>query len=304
MCRTDIKSYYPSVDIDRLQSVLKASRCLRPAAFLILKMLRQWQLRDGLRGLPIGPEVSAIIGNFFLHPLDRLLEANGYEHLRWSDDLFIFGPTITSCESSMSVLDAGLSDLRLTRSIEKTRPFDNVAEARRNLRDESLTSLGNLLRFDKDLGLAALRRAYDSHIRGNPQTEGYRFRWIVKTLRNKQDSYGCLSLAADPLVMNVDPKISGQYMADVGLKDTRVIDAMMNRLSQLPEDRFDALDLHILKTMGRQRVGESERSGSDASLRIPLAAGPFVLTVGPLTSKAEKLPGADRGCERGDDSSS
>jgi hypothetical protein len=77
MYRTDIASYYPTVEIERLRSVLQDFGCLGRAALLILKMFRQWQVRDDLHGIPIGPEVSAIIGNFFLHPVDRLLEARG-----------------------------------------------------------------------------------------------------------------------------------------------------------------------------------------------------------------------------------
>jgi hypothetical protein len=71
MYRTDVEAYYPSVDVERLQSLLQECECLVPAAALILKVLQKWQLQDGLRGLPIGPEVSAVIGNFLLHPVAR-----------------------------------------------------------------------------------------------------------------------------------------------------------------------------------------------------------------------------------------
>jgi hypothetical protein len=168
MYRTDIESYYPSVDSESLQWVLQRSNCLGPAALFILKLLQQWQVRDGLLGLPIGPEVSAIIGNFFLHPVDKLLEANGYEHLRWSDDILTFGSTIETCRDSMAVLDEGLSDLKLTRSLKKTSSFDNVYDARANLQDYLLTSLTDLLELDNNVGADAVRSVYDRYIIGNP----------------------------------------------------------------------------------------------------------------------------------------
>jgi hypothetical protein len=129
MYRTDVKGYYPSVDLGRLGSLLEECGCLVPAAVLILKVLQKWQLRDGLQGLPIGPEVSAVIGNFLLRPVDRSLEANGHEYLRWSDDILTFGRTLGSCQDSMVVLDDVLLNLRLVRSVEKTLPFDNVYDA-------------------------------------------------------------------------------------------------------------------------------------------------------------------------------
>jgi hypothetical protein len=275
MYRTDVESYYPSVDIERLQPLLQDCGCLVPAAFLILKVLREWQLRDNLRGLPIGPEVSAVIGNFLLHPVDRSFEANGYEYLRWSDDILTFGRTIASCQGSMVVLDEALSNLRLARSVKKTLDFDNVYDARGNLLDYWLTSLTDLLHLDDYIGTEAVRSAYDSQIRGHPEVKQQRFRWVVKTLLNKDDSYACLSLARDPALMNVDPKLSGQYLAEAGLKDTRVVDAVMDRLSHPAEDLFDGLDLHLLDAMRRRRFGDAEAKefrsiATDSSRRWPV----------------------------------
>lgn len=280
MYRTDIESYYPSVDIEILRLVLQQFRCLGAGAVFILDMLRQWQLRDGLQGLPIGPEVSGILGNFFLHSADVILEANGCEHLRWSDDILTFGSTIASCHNSLAVLDKVLSDLRLTRSLKKTRGFDNVYEARANLEDYLLTSLTDSLDFDAGSGMMAVRSVYDSQIRGNPGAEEKRFRWVIRTLLNKHDSYGCLSLARDRCIMNVDPKLSGHYLRQVGLsgkrlKDRRIVEPIMNHLSEAPEERFEALNLHLLNALGLRSFGESEgkqfrRVATDSARRWPV----------------------------------
>jgi Reverse transcriptase (RNA-dependent DNA polymerase) len=275
MYRTDVESYYSSVNLERLQSLLEEWGCLVPAAFLILKILREWQLRDGLQGLPIGPEVSAVIGNFLLHPVDSSLQTNGYAYLRWSDDILTFGPTIESCQGSMVLVDEVLSNLRLTRSVKKTRGFDNVYDTRNNLRDHWLTSLTDLLRFGDDVGSEAVQRAYDSEIRGHPEVERYRFRWVLRVLKNKHDSYGCPSLARDPSLMNIDPQLSGQYLAEAGLNDTRVTDAIMDRLSKPAENLFDGLDLHLLDAMRRRRFGDAEAKkfksiATDSSRRWPI----------------------------------
>jgi len=275
MCRTDVQSYYPSIDFDRLQSVLREWQCLTPAAFVVFSVLRKWHLLDGLSGLPLGPEISAVMGNFFLHPVDRSLEANGFEYLRWSDDILIFGRTMASCQETMLLLDDMLSNLRLARSIPKTLPFANVYDARRNLCDPSLASLTDVLKFDDEIGMEAVRFAYDSQIRGHPEVERYRFRWILKTLRNKRDPYACASLARDPPLMNVDPQLSTRYLADVGLSDSRVAEAVMERLLGPVEDRFDALDLHLLNAMRRKSWGSAEAKefksvATDASRRWPV----------------------------------
>jgi hypothetical protein len=280
MYRTDIESYYPSVDSETLQWVLERSHCLGPAALFILKLLQQWQVRDGLLGLPIGPEVSTIIGNFFLHPVDKLLEANGYEHLRWSDDILTFGSTIETCRDSMAVLDQGLSDLKLSRSLTKTSSFDNVYDARANLQDYLLTSLTDLLELDNNVGADAVRSVYDRYIIGNPEVEQKRFRWVLKTLMNRHDSYAAVSLARDPSLMNVDPKLSGEYLREAALtgkrlKDKRVVEAIVDHLSKSAEERFEALNLHMLNALRRRSFGEAEakefrRIATDSCRRWPV----------------------------------
>ena len=302
MYRTDIASYYPTVEIERLRSVLQDFGCLGRAALLILKMFRQWQLRDGLHGIPIGPEVSAIIGNFFLHPVDRLLEAKGYEHLRWCDDILIFGPTVASCQGSLALLDEALSDLRLTRSAQKTRDFDNVYDARANLEDHLLTSLTDHCDLDADAGVEAVRSAYDSQLLGNPEVEQKRFRWVVKTLMNKHDSYACLSLSRDPLLMNVDPNLSGKYLGKVALsgkciKDKRVVDAIVDHLSQPAEERFQALNLHMLNALRYRRYGAAEakefrRIATDSALRWPVRVFGWAAYVKSTKNYAELMEAA------------
>jgi len=264
MYRTDIAGYYPSVDIGRLSSLLKNFGCWGHASRFILKNFREWQLRDDLQGIPIGPEVSAVIGNFFLIPLDRALETNGYQHLRWSDDILLFGTQISNCQDMIAVVDEVLADVGLTRSVSKTLPFDNVFDARKNIEDYLLTSLAAVLKEDEHgSGTNAVRQAFDEQVVNSREVDPRRFRWIITTLLNKSDPYGCRSLARAPSLMNVDPKLTGEYLGKVALsgkriKDNVVVDSVMRRFLEAAEDLYDALDLHLLKAMSRRGFGDAE----------------------------------------------
>jgi hypothetical protein len=275
MYRTDIEAYYPSIDIKRFRRLLENWQCFTPAAAFIFNIYKKWQSRDALQGLPIGPEASGVLGNIFLRPIDSSLEAKGYEHLRWCDDILIFGPTISNCAGSLALIDKELSRLGVSRSIKKTHPFDNVSDARRNLSDYWLNSLSNVLHVGNDIGRAAVCHAYDSKIKGNPEVETRRFRWILRTLKNKNDAYACASLGCDPSLMNVDPKESGEYLATVGLKDNICLNGIMDRLSKPAQDLFDALDLHLLRALKRRKFGQAEakefkRIATDPSRRWPV----------------------------------
>ena len=63
---------------------------LGPAAEPAVDVLRR--LRDaGVRGLPVGPEPSAMLANTVLGELDRALRSSGVRHVRWVDDVVLWG---------------------------------------------------------------------------------------------------------------------------------------------------------------------------------------------------------------------
>jgi hypothetical protein len=174
-----------------------------------------------------------------------------------------------------------LSELRLTRSIAKTFRFDNVVDARKNVEDYLLTSLTELFKGDEDGNATnAVRRAFDEQLVNIPKVDPSRFRWIIKTLLNKRDSYGCRSLARAPSLMNVDPIWAGRYLGEVALsgkrlKDKGVADAILRRLSAPAEDQFDGLDLHLLNAVRRRSFGDAEakefrRIATDVTRRWPI----------------------------------
>jgi hypothetical protein len=55
MCRTDIRKYYPSIQLDLLQESLLMSGCDRQAVARIFAVLKFWRQFYGLGGLPIWP---------------------------------------------------------------------------------------------------------------------------------------------------------------------------------------------------------------------------------------------------------
>ena len=78
LCRTDVRNYYPTVNREILEKVLRDHSCEISAVRRIVQVLEYWQRVEGLDGLPIGVEASAVLGNVFLEQVDRgLIEAGG-----------------------------------------------------------------------------------------------------------------------------------------------------------------------------------------------------------------------------------
>lgn len=86
---TDIVAYYEHVDIDKLHKVVKPIDAGAISWPIINTMLRDWQ--KDIRGIPQGPEASAILGNLYLTPIDSMLAGRpGVEFLRYMDDIRVF----------------------------------------------------------------------------------------------------------------------------------------------------------------------------------------------------------------------
>ena len=89
--KTDVKSYYASIDhhllLDRLAAHLKDKAVLN----LIGQYLRRTAERGGQffhyeRGISLGCPLSPLIGAFFLTELDRRMERLGLFYVRFMDD--------------------------------------------------------------------------------------------------------------------------------------------------------------------------------------------------------------------------
>lgn len=106
--RTDVRSYYGSVNLSTLESALVHVGATERQASRVIALLAVWANRDGVRGLPIGPQASAPLGNVYLLPLDRLLRATEIKWTRYTDDLDLFVASEAEWEFVTAAITAGL----------------------------------------------------------------------------------------------------------------------------------------------------------------------------------------------------
>jgi Reverse transcriptase (RNA-dependent DNA polymerase) len=257
LCRLDVRSYYASISIARLAEILNRVGCDRKAASLLLSFLDAWQVAHPGLGLPIGPEACAVLSNIFLKSVDDRIERLGAMHLRYGDDILLFGSN-RFCRQILSSIEQELARIGLELSAEKTIFFDDPLEAIKSLRDGKLASLGELLRQDRPSGMDAVRRAFHDDIFETATPEPFKFRWIIKTLTYQKDPYGCASLAHAVDLMNIDPKWAAEYLIMSRFHDPIVVDGVMNRLMGAATDRLEGLDLHLLRAMSTRAFGEAE----------------------------------------------
>jgi hypothetical protein len=83
--------------------------------------------RVGVRGLPVGPDPSAVLANAVLAPVDRALVDAGVEHLRWVDDIVVSG---ADPQAALSVIRRALERIGLRLNERKTRVVVDPASFR------------------------------------------------------------------------------------------------------------------------------------------------------------------------------
>ena len=91
---TDIRNYFPSISPDLMTDVLEHIRAPAGAVSLLEGFLRELETVGAPRGLPIGPEASGLLGNVAMLPVDDAVVFSVIGHVRYTDDSWLFLPSI------------------------------------------------------------------------------------------------------------------------------------------------------------------------------------------------------------------
>lgn len=116
-----------------------------------------------VRGLPQGPPVSEFLASAYLLPVDKQLEADSIEYVRYADDFYFPAGSVGESRQILRQLEALIGDIGLTLNSAKTRVMKRdtfVAGQRKPLRDvENLRLLAENPPEREDEVLAALEDA-------------------------------------------------------------------------------------------------------------------------------------------------
>ena len=117
----DVRDCYGSISEEAIASLMG------PEAAHAVAVLRRFH-EAGVRGLPVGPEPSAILANAVLARLDETIRAHGIPHLRWVDDVVLWGPA-GDVRAAVPALHAAAAAVGLHLHRRKTRILDDRDEA-------------------------------------------------------------------------------------------------------------------------------------------------------------------------------
>ncbi|MFD4118447.1 RNA-directed DNA polymerase [Streptomyces niveus] len=123
MAKTDVASFYENIDIDILRLDLAQSGTDELLLIQLHYFLQRFQQQSHAWGLPQGSSASGVLSNIYLAPLDEYIRQSGVQHVRYSDDTYLFGENWEQLRSSLTGANQALRARRLTISAKKTEIF-------------------------------------------------------------------------------------------------------------------------------------------------------------------------------------
>jgi RNA-directed DNA polymerase len=123
--RTDVKSYYASIDHDILLALLER----HVPDGRVLDLLRQYVRRtiydgglyeDVERGISLGCPLSPLMGALYLKLLDDRVEETGLAYARFMDDWVILAPTRWKLREAIRLVNQTLAELHVEQHPDKT----------------------------------------------------------------------------------------------------------------------------------------------------------------------------------------
>lgn len=122
----DIKSYFDTIPQAELMAEVRKRISDGRMLKLIERYLKQGVM-DGLEqwtpeaGTPQGAVISPLLANIYLHPVDEVMGAAGYEMVRYADDLVILCRSEAQARLALTELEVQLRKRGLKLHPEKTR---------------------------------------------------------------------------------------------------------------------------------------------------------------------------------------
>jgi len=126
--KTDIKSFYESIDRARLISKFSDDSILSYQSMYLLKKVFENPILAGKSGVPRGMNISATMSELYMRKFDRWIRSfdSVYYYARFVDDIIVFSNSLKDSLNLIANLNSHLSELAegLTINQKKTELFD------------------------------------------------------------------------------------------------------------------------------------------------------------------------------------
>lgn len=254
LLRTDVASFYPSLTPNVTQDLTGWFDPDSKYLHYLDRFFEEWRT-EGLIGLPIGPEVSLLLANCALSPLDHLIDLLGYPFGRYTDDVSVLNLAPEDQESFIELTDEVLTKLGLMRSQPKTEFTTEPAVALEWVRDSAIASTANVLSSDQFLGELATATMFEAELKAeNPDPS--RISFALKFFENRGITRAAAHLAQRREIVELNPRVAGDYLEAIGSRSPSTLDSLLETVRS--GSRATGTDTHLLRAASSRVWGKSD----------------------------------------------
>ncbi|WP_118839643.1 RNA-directed DNA polymerase [Salinibacter ruber] len=184
VAEADIASFYDNIDIRTLKSDLEREGADEDVTRLVVSCLQRWSIFEG-RGIPQAYNSSHILAKLYLNTLDEKLYGQGFDHLRYNDDIRIFcknkyrarqslklvfsflykrGLSLQSAKTKISKSDEAIDKINEVQKI--IEPIENEVRENSTLRVERSGNYNDVFieAPPEDINAESVRKAANNHL--------------------------------------------------------------------------------------------------------------------------------------------
>ena len=187
MVKTDVSGYFENIQHRILFAEFDALGPDAEVSAGLKRMLGSWATVSG-RGIPQGPDVSRVLGNLYLVPVDQVMIAGPWQYLRYQDDIRVLARSRREAVEGMRQLQRECRLRGLMLSADKTAPLVGEA-ARQSTADAELDAAQYWLSVAPNrVGRGQLRRILRRALGSDGRVNGRRARFSLYRLWRLRDS--------------------------------------------------------------------------------------------------------------------
>jgi hypothetical protein len=251
MLSTDVVSYFEYVDLGILSRDLHSLRDVNEDHLRLLStFLNDIERSSEIWGLPQGPQASFILGNFYLQPVDRVLELHPVVGLRFQDDIKVFANDESTLRRVLRDVGRVMRGRRLNVSVAKTKilegdeVLDHVEDATKDAIAYGI-QVGGVQSVVDDL-----RALFDAAVTQDP-VNSRDIRFSVYRLSLADDGYAIPWILANLVrVPFLAPLLVG-YLAKHMPSEADIEPSARNYLSDPGSNLYPWTELHLIRMFAR-----------------------------------------------------
>ncbi|MBU2667090.1 RNA-directed DNA polymerase [Actinoplanes bogorensis] len=252
LARTDISSFYESVDVETLLSELASLPLDAWTIEVISESLRSFNNLGSVWGLPQGYDVSGILANMYLLPIDALITSRQIRYFRYSDDIYAFGDDWLALRQILLEVNSALRSRRLILSSSKTRIIDSHSVPQ-ELEDLEKDAISYGIRIRDATAPTDLRAYFDRVVAdGLPDTRDLKY--CLNQFGRIRDDYAVKWLLVNMTQLPHVARESLFYLAKFQSKMPEIGEEVVDLLTNSMLSLYPYAEQHLLIYLLRQNV--------------------------------------------------